>query len=430
MAKYVMLNCWDDFNKGDLGIMLAMVQELKRKDQNSEIVGVSCFNGKDPSFLDGHTILRQFVPRIYPALFGTIGLYFRGTYRKSIFCKLIALFLENIKYYFCIYTPKRISKIFLNKQERQTLEILLQCDVAFSKGGSVFTDYNSKRGALALIRLCRMYNLLYKYKIKYFILGQSFGPVCTKRGIKEIQKVIDHAEHVFLRENECVRKYKKLQLQSDCIRFSNDAGFLIDPKPVEPNPIHHHCLNVGITVRGEAHDSRYLESMAQMIAYLVKSKQAMVHIFQQVSMDTEPDNQAAETIIKTLDADTAGHVVYHKENYMPQELCWLYGEMDFFIGTRLHSAVFSMRAGTPALGIVYHGTKTQGIFENIGVSELVISGGVTFEKLKEKFEYMVANKESITKVMNEGVNRARKEMQAAVFFMVNEAKGNCQDDVL
>ena len=85
-----------------------------------------------------------------------------------------------------------------------------------------------------------------------------------------------------------------------------------------------------------------------------------------------------------------------------------------------------MRAGTPAIGIPYHGTKMQGIFENIGVPELVISGAVTYEKLKERIEYMIIHRDEIKPIIGAGVQRAREEMQVAIREVVREAQGGAE----
>lgn len=423
MSKYAMLNCWDDLNKGDLGIMLATVEGFKRIDSECEVIGISSFNSEDPSFSDGHTLLRKFVPKIYPAIFGTLGIKIRGTYRKDIVSKLIGLVIENIRYYLCLHLPKKVAVRMLSKEEQRTLDAILECDVAFSKGGSVFTDYNSRRGSFALIRLCRLYNLLHRFGVKYYILGQSFGPVASKRGIKATNRVIDNAEKVFIRENECALKYPLLHLKNPNVAFSNDVGFLIEPKFVDSYVVNHTCINVGMTIRGEENDNSYLLAIIEMLNYLVNKGNTCVHIFKQVAMDSEPDNIATDIILKKLDADIRKRVIYHKENFLPQELCWLYGEMDYFIGTRLHSTIFSMSAGTPAIGIVYHGTKTQGVFDNIGVPELIISGEVTSEKLIDRYEYMVENRDEIVSKISCGVNKAREEMTSAIKLIVQTAKG-------
>ena len=421
MAKYAMLNCWSDKNKGDLGIMLATVAELRKQDPNAEVIGISCFDSRDPMFEECHVTLRKFVHNILPAIYGVLGLYVGGKYRKELPCKLIALLLENLRFSLMMIFPKKMVKLFLRREERKSLDEILSCDVCFSKGGSVFTDYDSRRGQLALERSCRLYALLHKFECKYYILGQSFGPVQNGKGARLVNRVIKNAQHVYLREKLCVNQYPHLNLTNANVSFSNDAGFLLEQLEIIPSPIDLNYLNIGMTVRGmDNQTDNYIDLIVKMISYLVIDKKFMVHIFQQVAMPDEPDNNMAEHIIKMLPKKVGTNVIYHTKDYLPQELCWLYGQMDAFIGTRLHSTIFAMSAGTPSLGLVYHGTKTQGIFENIGVPELVVKEPISYDELKDRFEYLWNNREKLKKTITNGVLRAQQEMILAINQMVKE----------
>lgn len=419
MGKYAMLNCWSDLNKGDLGIMLATIQEIHRQDENAEVIAISSFDQYDPMFKASHKILQTYVTDVLPAIFGVLGFRIGGNYRKEFLFKVLALLIENIHFAILMLLPKSIARLCLNKKRRDCLDRIVSCDVCFSKGGSIFTDYNNMRGSIALKRLCRMYILLHKFGCKYYILGQSFGPIQKGKGSNLVNKVIDNAESVYIRETECVKQYPWIHLNQEKIIFSNDAGFLLPLQPVDPNPVDTSVTNIGLTVRGvENGNDTYIDTMKKMICYLILEKKCIVHIFQQVAMENEPDNKAAEVIINNLPKEYQDKVIYHTKNYLPQELCWLYGEMDVFIGTRLHSTIFAMCAGTPSIGIVYHGTKTQGIFENIGVPELVIKEPIDFERLKDIFEYCYRERNKLKQVIKNGVARAQGEMRMAVGTIV------------
>ena len=96
--------------------------------------------------------------------------------------------------------------------------------------------------------------------------------------------------------------------------------------------------------------------------------------------------------------------------------------MDAFIGTRLHSTIFSMRAGVPAIGLVYHGTKTQGIFEKIGVPELVICAPIDAEVLWGKYMYLMNHKDELHTRVFAGVEKAQNEMREAIHIMIGDAQ--------
>lgn len=423
MSKYAMLNCWNDLNKGDLGIMLATVAEIQNQDSKANIIGVSSFSKNDEYFKTSHVLLKKFVPDVVPGMIGILGMKIGETFHRELPIKIILYLFEKVRHGIALHVPVRFTRYLLTKDECETLDAVCNCDVCFSKGGSVFTDYKNLRGSIALERTCRFFKFLKKFEVPYYILGQSFGPIKDKTGIADTNYVIKNAQHVFIREKTCIAKYPELNLTDSNVSFSNDAGFLIKPIEVNPNPINKEVNNVGLTVRGtEINTDEYIACMVSMITYLITEKKCHVHIFQQVAMKDEPDNVMAEHIIHNLTADMKESLTYHTKNYLPQELCWLYGQMDAFIGTRLHSTIFSMTAGTPALGLVYHGTKTQGIFSNIGVPELVLEESLSFELLKERFDYLWDNREVLKKKIEAGVMNAKNEMRMAIALMVEDAK--------
>ncbi len=421
MAKYAMLDCWDDLNKGDLGIMLATVAEIKRQDPSAEIIGVSCYNREDPCFAESHKDLRKFVPDIYPAIFGIYGIKILNKYHQGIIAKTLAMIWESVRCFLIMLLPRKIGLIFLARNERETLKALISCDVCFSKGGSIFTDDNTLRGAIGLRRMCRTYDLLYKFNCPYCILGQSFGPIRSRAQIKHTNRVIARAVRVFIRETECRKLYPDITLDLENVKFSNDIAFLLEETEPKNLPFNRDIRNVGLTVRSFGNCDEYIECMKKVIAYIVESG-ACVHIFQQVAMDNEPDNQCAEAIVGSLTKDIRSGVVYHKEHFLPQELKWTYGNMDYFIGTRLHSTIFAMAAGTITIGMVYHGTKAQGVFDNLGLRELIVDNPVTFEKIKEKIEYIEKNREVLKSRLTIGTERAKEDARNAVCEIVKLAQ--------
>ena len=57
--------------------------------------------------------------------------------------------------------------------------------------------------------------------------------------------------------------------------------------------------------------------------------------------------------------------------WTPDDLQCAYGQMDLFAGTRLHSNIFALTAGTPVVAIAYY-YKTYGVMQTVGLSEWVL----------------------------------------------------------
>ena len=68
--------------------------------------------------------------------------------------------------------------------------------------------------------------------------------------------------------------------------------------------------------------------------------------------------------------------------------------MDLLVGTRLHSTIFNTSAGSPSTNIEYHGTKSLGIYQELGLAELVITKeNFNSTYLINKIENVLANKQ-------------------------------------
>ena len=69
--------------------------------------------------------------------------------------------------------------------------------------------------------------------------------------------------------------------------------------------------------------------------------------------------------------------------------------MDYFVGTRMHSNIFSLSEGIPCLAISYD-PKTDGIMELFDLSDYVIDiNEIDTKKLVQTFKKLVQNQEKV-----------------------------------
>jgi len=83
------------------------------------------------------------------------------------------------------------------------------------------------------------------------------------------------------------------------------------------------------------------------------------------------------------------------EPWSSDELQAAYGQMDLFIGTRLHSNIFALTAGTPVLAIAYY-YKTHGVMQMLGLSDWTIDiAAVDSETLTGLLEKLWSHRQEI-----------------------------------
>jgi colanic acid/amylovoran biosynthesis protein len=83
------------------------------------------------------------------------------------------------------------------------------------------------------------------------------------------------------------------------------------------------------------------------------------------------------------------------------ELKSLYANLDFLIGTRFHSVIFSLASFVPCIAIEYE-HKTGGIMRELGLHRWVIPfEDVTAERLQSLFDELIQNADSYRAYLRE-----------------------------
>ena len=139
----------------------------------------------------------------------------------------------------------------------------------------------------------------------------------------------------------------------------------------ELNIINEENFNIGITIKYVSNAESYTKMMKSIIEYSLNNfSNSRIYLFTQVPFDN--DMEATWEIFKMIEDKYKNKIFLLTEKYTPTNLKYLYSKMDMFIGTRLHSTIFSLGANVPSIAIAYHGTKAQGIFNNMGLNKYVM----------------------------------------------------------
>lgn len=262
--------------------------------------------------------------------------------------------------------------MLFNKHEREAFNVLEKSDIIVSKGGSFICNEDNLRSKVAYFRLMYMFLLLKKNNIKYYIFGQSLGPVYGSYSKFILNQVLKGSKTTYLREDTCLTQYPYIDSKYCSDVIVNDTAFtLTENETIELFQDESDRLNIGLTLKylGEA-DVKYTEMMISVVEYLIGTLNAHVYVFPQVTVDKDI-NKSIE-IYKKIDDIYKERFHILSNNYTPYQLRYGYSRMKLLIGTRLHSTIFAMSALTPAINISYHGTKSQGIYRNMELDDLVV----------------------------------------------------------
>lgn len=241
-------------------------------------------------------------------------------------------------------------------------------------------------GPATLIRLSRVlypYWLAQRYSKPYVIFGQSLGPFEAGLGRVLIGRVLRRAELVVVREELSRTAALDLGVDELRVRVVPDAAFLMLPQRTESVESTQRRAGLSgrayavVTVRQayskqgrEAATRAYLAEMARLIEGLIDSgaveRVAIVaHCLGPVpSEDDRLPSRELEALL------ARGDVVLVEDDLAPAELASLYSDARWVIGTRFHSVILALVAGTPTIAVSYFGPKTHGIMKMLGLESL------------------------------------------------------------
>lgn len=444
MSKiYGITHCYTDLNRGDAEIIIQTIKLIKRVDPNGKILLFSVFGANDKRFTYEHQYIEKYANGLLPALLpNPLPIFGLGDKSRIIafafflFRALVLLLTQN----------KLVLSLLFSRRELSSITCFCEADVLISKGGSYITTQNSSaRQLVSLMQMLYPFYLSQRYNRDYIIFSQSLGPISGSLQRLLVKSALRKVKRVFLRESICLKTYPYLKsiVSMKTVSFVPDTAFFHDEslslKQDSASFLSAESLKVGMTLVD--HPFKYLknpkevlckrksykESICCLIQYLVNTYSATVTIYPQVTIKDPHlgicDTAFAKNIAENLgDLIDAGRLVVLDGEYSPSELRKMYGEMDIFIGTRLHSAIFAMSLGIPVVNISYHGTKSEGVLKAIlpGYDLCVDINSLNPRSLINKCEYVIANRSIIRSRLLTQVPLAHQQLINAMSLIVNK----------
>lgn len=365
--NYCLIHCYSDNNKGDLGIILSTIHLLKEYDPKAVFSAISTYNHDDPAFITEHIILKQYTP-VYPSIFGELNI---GK-KKDAISKMLKLGWDSIRF---LLTLLFKNTFFLSNKEKESLKIISEADYVISKGGSFLCNEKDIRTKLANLRFCFLFFVIFRLlpRKKVTILCQSVGPIYGSLSTRLMNFIFKKCDNIVLREKLCLNEYQNIIVPHEKMFFLNDIAFHLPTETLNECVLNRteNRIKVGVTIKTMSpnRNNDYINMMVESLEHLIAKYSADLYIYPHVTIDD--DIEASFGVYRKIKDKYKEHIYLFTNNYTSGQLKYLYGHMDFFISSRLHSSIFAMGEGTPAIVIAYHGTKAQGVFANYGLEEWV-----------------------------------------------------------
>ena len=278
---------------------------------------------------------------------------------------------------------------------------------------------------------------------KLILLPQTLGPFNLKLTSIIARYILNRARIIYSRDYTGLRETKAL-LEYDGnpekLRFCYDVGFVVNP--VRPGKIDLGGLReqsevkaplIGLNVSGLLYMGGYTENnmfglridyrkfVNDLIDFLIQKKNANIilipHVFGSQE-HKESDSVVSEIIFNSLHSKYKDRIFVARGNYNQNEIKYIIGLCDFFIGSRMHACIAALSQNIPAIAIAYS-KKFYGVMETIGV-EFLVADPRKMEK--EEILNMISETYSQRDLIRKQLEQKIPEVKRTVLNLFNEIK--------
>lgn len=397
--KILITNAYTWYNKGDAAILIGMFKAIRAFIPEAEFTVLSFTPEIDQKEYERYNV------RVLGNLFAVSS----AKKQKYRIFKMSEIILKAFKYF--LWSKLEIP---VNQREQEILKAYSNADIILSCGGGFLGGHH-----LGIIK--EVYSIYFGKLLKkpVVIWAQSiepFGNIATSIFTKF---VLNRVDLITTREKRSFEYLKSLNIKPN-ITLTADAAFLVDNisdeeaiNVLEKEGIKKDKLFIGITVRkwnfpgyknADKKFLNYLNVISKTIEYIISSMDARVILFPQVIYTPYDDDRTVSHLIKSkLNDSIKERVIVLTDDYRVEELKGMIGQMDLFIGTRMHSNIFATSMNVPTLAISYE-QKTDGIMGMLGLEKYVIDiNTITTQELISKIDKIWAERADVKKKLEKNI---------------------------
>lgn len=301
------------------------------------------------------------------------------------------------------------------------LRAYLEADLVISSAGNFL--YSSGRGISLLITLFTIKFAMLVGKPVY-MMPQTVGPLIHRWERAITAAVLRDMRLCFVRDPISKLELIKMKIWSERCFLVPDMAFIF-PKVLAHDEvlaaagidIERNRPLLGVTLINWAAQNKefnlqeqYETAVAAAIRHFVQTYNGSVVLFAQVRGPTwaEDDLVPAQSVKETV-RELGGKVVLIEESISAEQLKAAYGQMDLFIGTRLHSNIFALSESVPAIMIQYQ-YKTRGIAKMLDLEEWVINiETVRPSILIKKLDHLIEQKEALRQKITRNIVEIKQQ---------------------
>jgi len=292
-------------------------------------------------------------------------------------------------------------------------------------GGDSFSDiYGLKR----LLFSCLEKFFILLTGTDLILLPQTYGPF--KRRLSRIlaRAVLSRAAAIYSRDQEGLEQIRKLMgnhKMRATPQLCPDVAFILDAirpdntqvQQIDKFKAEGHKL-IGLNISGLLYNGGYTRNnmfgltcdyqalVKNIVSYFAKFQNHHVllvpHVIPQ-NMPVENDFDACRAIWSMLSKDIQEKVLVLDGDYDQNQVKYLIGLCDFFMGARMHATIAALSQCVPAVGMAYS-KKFAGVFQTAGVEDCVVDmWQLDVEQILNRIEELYRAKANIHRRLTETI---------------------------
>ncbi len=393
--NFLILNVHSALNLGDEAIMAVTVSSLRQAWPESHITVAA----NDPASWQLPDVT------VVPALCSWVANCRLGQWRQGQLKMPFYLILLVIAV--CIYRLTGREWKPGNPQKQTLLQAYYQADMVLSCGGGNFYAHHSASPALFwnLVTVA----LAVALGKPVVMLPQSFGPIRGRVQLTLARLVFNRVRLILCREPISQQFLEQtLHLQTPILLLP-DLAFGLDHDSESSRNNVGPPQKIGVTVldRGKQNtqfqqQEQYEDALVTTLLHLHKTYGAEVHLFVQCygPSPDQDDRRITQRLYEQIH-QTCNAVFLHDKFHDAYTLKKAYAEMDFVIATRMHTGIFALSNGTPAILISYQ-PKALGMVAMFGLDRYCLPiEVVTPIKLLERTDEIVQQAQAMRQHITE-----------------------------
>ncbi len=378
--KILLLNVHSFHNAGDFAITLESLKQLYRLFPDSHIT--IAMNDPDSYAKKNNHHREVVVPSLFTWFRSSESRGFSSAFRTY----LMAPFMLMVSIVIGIgYRFGRTSWLNrLPEPYRSTVTAYCEADLVVSVGGNFIYSRGHKAGLPLLSPLFMIAYATVCGKPMY-MLPQTIGPLEKFWERLAVGVTLGLFRRVLVRDPQSMEVIRRLPIEVRDVILCGDLAFAFSDDREQDAvafldrydvPRNMPLLGITLIDWGSQYppfkkQGAYELAVELAAEHFVKSHDGHVVIFSQVCGPTaaDDDRHTARRIHRRL-VDRGLHKQVHliDEELDPYKLRSAYGEMDLFLGSRLHSNIFALAQGVPVIAIAYQ-DKTVGVMRMLGLDE-------------------------------------------------------------